>query len=534
MDKIKKIFSSFTSLPYLFIGSGISRRYLELEDWRGLLKRFILLISDDDLAFEKYVSNAKAKLKLMNVEDDSLILPMVATLLEGDFNEIWFESETFLQNRIKHKEKVKAGMTPFKIEIADYIMSNSSLDKIKESSKQEIDYLQEIADKSINGIITTNYDLLIQHLFESKDYDTYVGQKKLMFSSVNGIREIYKIHGCCNDPSSIIITYEDYINFRKKNAYIAAKLLTIFVEHPIIFIGYNVGDNNIINILESIVDCMDGDDIDKLKNRLFFVQRSKKEGHLKVIDHVHQFGKASIPMKKIEINDFSILYEALLEVKAKYNPRLLKMLKKDIYNLVITNEATGTLIATTNIDDKDLDNIDVVIGVGLKNLAINGIVGISTIDIFKDIIMDNFDFLSYPDFKNEFINNTLPKEFARTSTSLPIYKYITDTNTDNLPQNIQYYVNEKKDLDSFLSRSLKNSKQWKGKPKTINEVLNTINDLNTQMLRIAILDEDKIDLDELKNYLVDIIQNNEDIFQSKHSTNLRRLIKIYDFLKYKK
>lgn len=532
MNNLKDIFTNFTSLPYLFIGSGISRRYLNLDDWEGLLKRFIGLINDDDLAFQHYKNSAKTKLKEMNEEDESLLLPMVASLLEDDFNNKWFTDSKFLQNRNKHKDKAKAGMSPLKIEICDYIMNNSSLDKIKEASKQEIEFLQEIADKSINGIITTNYDLLIQNLFESKDYDTYVGQKNLMFASTDGIREIYKIHGCCNDPSSIMITCEDYLKFRKKNAYIAAKLLTIFVEHPIIFIGYNIGDNNIINILESIVDCLDENDVDQLKNRLFFVQRSKREGHLKVIDYVHQFGKVSIPMKKIEINDFSILYKTILKTKAKYNPRLLKMLKKDIYNLVITNEATGTLIATANIDDKDLDKVDVVIGVGLKNLAKNGIVGISTIDIFEDIILDKFDWLTIPEFKNDFISKTLSQQLARSSYSLPVFKYINDV--EELPYSIQKYADEKLDLDSFLSESLKNEKTWVGSPMSITEVISRYNDIDNQMLKMAILNEDQINLDDLKKYLLDVIKENEDIFNSKHSTNIRRLIKIYDFLKYKK
>lgn len=532
MDSLKEIFRSFNSLPYLFIGSGISRRYLELEDWKGLLEKFIHKINSDDLAFERYYNDAKISLKKMNVDDESLILPMVASLLESDFDQKWFKDESFSENRKRYINEVKAGISPFRLEIAEYIKSNSNLDGINEIHKREIDLLHDIADKSINGIITTNYDLLIQNLLKDKDYDTYIGQKNLMFSSVNGIREIYKIHGCCDDPSSIMITYEDYIKYRKRNAYIAAKLLTIFVEHPIIFLGYNIGDNNIINILESIVDCLDEDNIDQLKNRLFFVQRSKIEGHINVVDHVQQFGKISIPMKKVEINDFSLLYEAILETKAKYNPRLLKMLKNDIYDLVVTNKANGKLIATTNIDDKDLSKVDVVIGVGLKNLARNGIVGISTIDIFKDIIYDKFDWLTIPEFKSEFINKTLPNELARSSGSLPVFKYINGC--DDIPINIENYINKKIDLNSFLSAGLKHDKARNRRYTTIEDVLRNVTELNKQMLQIAILDENQIDLNEFKAFLINTIENKNDILtDKKHSTNYKRLIKIYDFLKYK-
>ena len=38
--KIAELLSDNTALPVLFIGSGLSRRYLNLPDWEGLLKQF--------------------------------------------------------------------------------------------------------------------------------------------------------------------------------------------------------------------------------------------------------------------------------------------------------------------------------------------------------------------------------------------------------------------------------------------------------------------------------------------------------------
>ena len=44
-----------------------------------------------------------------------------------------------------------------------------------------------------------------------------------------------------------------------KNPYLAAKLLSIFIEHPIIFIGYSLDDENIRSILCSISAMMSKD-----------------------------------------------------------------------------------------------------------------------------------------------------------------------------------------------------------------------------------------------------------------------------------
>lgn len=79
----------------------------------------------------------------------------------------------------------------------------------------------------------------------------------MIFSSTYSVGEIYKIHGSYREPKSLVLTEDDYDNFSKKYPYLAAKLITIFIEHPVVFLGYSISDSNIQEILQSIVACLD-------------------------------------------------------------------------------------------------------------------------------------------------------------------------------------------------------------------------------------------------------------------------------------
>lgn len=61
--------------------------------------------------------------------------------------------------------------------------------------------------KNIGSIITTNYDQLVENIFE---FNPLIGNNILLS---NPYGSVYKIHGCVSDPNNIIITGEDYANF---------------------------------------------------------------------------------------------------------------------------------------------------------------------------------------------------------------------------------------------------------------------------------------------------------------------------------
>ena len=344
-EKISKRLSGFESTPFLFVGSGLSRRYLGLDGWEGLLRKFAQLAINDEFAYEIFREQAKTE----GIKDNTELFPRIAGLIESKFNMIWLKDKNFAKNRSIYGNLVRTGISPFKIELANYFKS-IKIDFSDNSIKREIDVLRRVGEKSLSGLITTNYDLLLETVLPS--FTTYTGQDEILFSKTHSVAELFKIHGCCEKPNSLVITDSDYSNFNAKNAYLASKLLTIFIDHPVIFIGYSLNDANIEDILKSIIFCLSDDKLEILKNRLFFVQLNRGDSADNEIIPINKSFEAgrSITMTKIFIDDFNILYHALLKNKAKYNPRILRRLKDDLYRLILTNDPKNKL-SVANIDD---------------------------------------------------------------------------------------------------------------------------------------------------------------------------------------
>ena len=106
-------------------------------------------------------------------------------------------------------------------------------------------------------IFTTNYDTLLEDSYPiternvvRNDKDcTYIQEKKTT---------IFKIHGDFTDPDSVIITSNDYKQFFEEpiNSGLWDLTKTEFLTKHILFIGYNLYDDNIIDIIKHISDAV--------------------------------------------------------------------------------------------------------------------------------------------------------------------------------------------------------------------------------------------------------------------------------------
>ena len=152
---LQEVVARFNTTPFLFAGSGITRRYYGLPDWVGLLTHFAEKVKNDQFAFRYYESKVSEL-------DDAEKLPTIASYIEKDFNEAWFNNLPGVRSESENVQRtVSEGVSPFKAEIAEYI---NSISVVKNEYNEEVKKLQNIAknNNKINLFIYYNYNIIFK------------------------------------------------------------------------------------------------------------------------------------------------------------------------------------------------------------------------------------------------------------------------------------------------------------------------------------------------------------------------------------
>lgn len=500
--------TKFLTAPYLFVGSGLSKRYLDLENWEELLTRYCKVV---DKSFRYYRDSANGD------------LGQVASKLSEDFFDFWWNSPDYKDSReeyekidVKHVDK----SLPLKYEIAKYFQMVdiiNILDGLDAPLKQELDLLKK---SSIDGIITTNYDLLMEVLFP--DFKPFIGQSEMLFGRSHNIAEIYKIHGCCSTFNSLVLTHEDYEDFNAKNSYLAAKLLTTFVDHPVIFMGYKLGDKNINAIIEEIVKAIGTENVSKLQDRLIFIKRGE---NINFARSSHTVNQSTISTITIETNSFIPIFEALGTIKRKIPAKIARLFKEQFYELSITNSPSEKLYVRDIESLSDLNDVEFAIGLGVATSD----KGYKCID-FKELIADYLkeDIELNAERVLKFI---IPKLKNVGNTNIPIFKYLQKVGIDTEEK----YQATKNQLSSEVIGLVESVLPWKNSnpaQRELNAIMASGNKMATKLTHLASLkDELPQCLDQLLILLQDLnltIWAEDDISKSE----FKRLITLYDRLKF--
>lgn len=530
--------------PVFFIGSGISRRYISSPNWLGLLEE---TVKGKDVNFQKLKQKFTDNNGGVNNEQ-----------LAQELEDVYF-------GLLKDDEIIVGGSKSyyFKKRIADI------LNKYLNEKWDELEINEEIIELKKTrpaAIITTNYDKLLEHIY-GEDYSVVVGQNSLLEQVVDGIGEIYKIHGCVDNAKSIVITQSDYENFFQKNHYLNSKLLTLFLEYPIIFMGYSISDRNIISILSTIFEMLSPSKIEELKSRMWFIDKSKDGKNESKISRINLNNGNYIDIQAFYLDNFTELYSSINDINNRRLPmKFLKYLKSNTYELVASQKYNPTLL-DVNIEEleKIVDFNDVQQFVGLTFLT-NIEVAFMKYDYFCNIYLD--DEKNYIYRAKEIIK-------YREGVKFPFYKFVRQYTLTELlgftkkngklynqlvDDTVEYSVNIGKKLEVDFQEELnvnnvekyaelyvtEHKLQLSQKSTVIRYVLlgKLKEDINNIMANTEIVREYQKDIIKVMTHLDDdyIINNKNsiysmlDIFEDKHKQiyNYRLLLCIIDRSLYRK
>lgn len=509
MEKqLSEILKSHQTAPFLFVGSGFSRRYIQSPDWVTLLSN----VSPFGNHYNSYASR---------IEGGGC--PEVAALMASDVNkEFWARDKSGDEHFLKYKDDCNAPEKALKFKIVDYLNSfRLSTSDITDSIKEE---LELIKDLPIDGVITTNWDYLLNELFPK--YKVFIGQNGLLSARTSGIGEIYKIHGCLSEPESMVLTTNDYANYNSKNAFLAAKLMTIFVEHPVIFLGYSLSDENIKEIISNLSKCCDEHSIKMIEKNFIFVEWVNDSKMIPTIESstIVLNDSSYFPVVKIKTHNYIPIYKCLKGFQRQIPTHLLRACKENFFNLIRTeNPQHNIYVADWDEFEKgDLKNVQFVSGFGvIEKISEFGYIPIKINDLFEDF------FIEEKQYNVELLLNGALKNMQGNT---PIYKYISRIQKNKragLIANLKCTYWDKPKTEKQRNSILRCKERFK--EVKLKDIVHEAPKI--ALYRIPYLNISEEELNELFVYLKKIYINNKNLVAS---TDFRKCVCYYDYLRYKK
>lgn len=345
-------------LPVLFVGSGLSKRYLkDYPSWEQLLD---ILREKIGITPTSYIARKHQIIsQIPNISVGKLNQKMASFLQERFLQKIE-NDEIDLTNLFSNEELARciSGVDYFKMLVAKQL----STYEITSSYTDEISLLKLISDK-ISMVFTTNYDAFLEtDIFP--DFKVYDSQDKYYFRTNNGYGEIYKIHGSIDDPNGIIISEKDYEKFESSLKLVSSKLLNALLDYPIIFLGYSLEDENIKKIMSDFVNSFDDAILQDIKRYIILVVY--EAGQTELVEGEKQFaddgtGK-SITLTTIKTDNFLKLYEYINHLTPSattYELRKYKIMVADLINKCARGEKR---VYVQELDNAKADAMALYIG----------------------------------------------------------------------------------------------------------------------------------------------------------------------------
>jgi len=497
--EIKDFIQQYHNHPILFIGTGISKRYLKnAYTWDSLLEKIAFEISNN----EEYYLSLKYKFK----SDEGYDYPQIALQIENEFDSIaeGDRNGKFKDINDAFFKLLKEGSetSRFKLYIAKLL---SSLDYI-EDKVEELNEFKKTR-KNVSSIVTTNYDELIESTF---DFIPLIGNSILLS---NPYGSVYKIHGCIQEPEKIVITSTDYEYFDAKYELIRAQLLSLFIHNPIIFIGYSIEDKNIKKLLSTIFTYVNpkSEIAEKIRNNFLLIEYEEGSSNTLVTEYdVKLEDFPLIKINKLKTDDFSTLYQSISELHLPISA----MDIRKVENIVKELHEGGEIKVHITEDLDKLSNADKVLAIGSsKTIKYE-------YQTANEMMKNYFDIVEEA---NKQLLSLVDKHRITSTQYFPMYAFAL--------------INENISLSEHLKSQQKNILE-----NALDKLGVTFNAINKVTTIEAILTDENISQSRKDDAIFFSIMNMyiepDDLegylkkYENKSTTGYRRLLCAYDLIKY--
>ncbi|MDF2846954.1 MAG: hypothetical protein K0R97_936 [Oerskovia sp.] len=336
----------------------------------------------------------------------------------------------------------------------------------------------------------------------------------------------------------------DYDGFTDRNAYPAAKLLTIFAEHPVVFLGYSLSDKYIREIINSIAKAVGPARISALEERIYFVEWDDDPSSSPKVSRYYlevSTGQA-LPVTRVQTHSFLLVFDALARLVRPFPARVLRELRKYVFDLV-THPEPGQARESVRVlpfDSKDAEGLRVVFGVGefsdaeANLISSIGFRALTRDDLARDVLGIRERGI---DAKNV-LRMTLPDILRGASNScLPVMKYLREVDLSaegaidqsTLRESVQRLIARVPVPAEGNRRRFE--AQHRGKLRSPRELFAA--DLATyyKFDSLLCLDSADYDLDELRNVLVEQFDLPENA-ENRNRPSMFKAISHYDRLRW--
>ncbi|MGK9250822.1 SIR2 family protein [Paenibacillus humicus] len=514
--------------PVVFIGAGISKRYLEsFPDWTRLLEEFWDQVGLDNFygTFNNIRDDiSRANLNFTDKEVDHYSNIKMGSILEEQYNQAFNAGKVKL-DFFSQKDAFRSKISPFKKAISERFKRYS----LKPLMEHEYESFQKMLLKT-QIILTTNYDPFIENSYNIKSnykITKYIGQKGF-FNTTYGYAELYKIHGCVESPSDIVITEGDYDRFEKNSVLISAKIISMMMHSPIIFMGYSLTDINVRKIIKDFTRSLNEEEILLLENRLVLIEWAQgEEGFVEEVINDRDLG---CKLKVIKTDNYEKLFSLISTINQGIAPTEVRKYQHVIKELIIDRGKKGALNSVL-LSPEQLDLLED--NLLTKNITV-ALGDAKYIFQIPDVITYSLDYIS----DKEEISTEIQMRLAvgqNGTARFPINKFLDEElirssslhamEKEKLLGKIKNFSDFEKNFNSIISSSIVLRHASKLTDITSLKVV------KSKIYETIAFNIKRLDLEEVKSFLISELETLKETGEIYLGTSLRRLLLIYDILK---